>query len=330
MESPPYSPAEYPSDPDVVWRGAVIMDSIAKFSGVAKHVAGGDLSKPLGTLPITPWSDLLQKELRIAGRIDHIKANEYLCSLRYSPPTNISVVQVTPTGEESAAEFKIMYDYFHSKDRYGVLTNNGISNIRDTYLVPVAPSPAPFPDFLRNLNDQFLPEVRSEPTLLVVLVVRQESGWQADPRSFDGSIPIDGQSPSLLLNPQFQHPSVSAVQSAPGPAMSPIVPQNPTFGISHSSPPPPQQQNPLDPDQARQLQQEQGTTTARRILGPRVNDPTVGFLMPNAHRMRPLEWELVRDILETDERSRTDLLHLSSSLERRILAQEPSAAHAAN
>ena len=57
------------------------MDSIAKFSAAARHVGGADLTRSSTPLP---WSDILQKELRIAGRIDQEKANEYLCSQRSS------------------------------------------------------------------------------------------------------------------------------------------------------------------------------------------------------------------------------------------------------
>ena len=121
------------------------MDSIAKFPAAARHVGGADLTR--SSTPLQ-WSDILQKELRIAGRIDQEKANEYLCSLRYSPPTDVVIVNVTPTGEAASRGFKEMFDYFHSKNRYGVLTNKGVGNIRDTYLVPVAPSPANLPDFI--------------------------------------------------------------------------------------------------------------------------------------------------------------------------------------
>ena len=147
--SPPYSPAEYDSDPDIIWRGTVTMDSIAKFPAVARHIGGADLTRTMN--PPVPYSDLLLKDLKIAGRIAVEQANEYLCSLRYVPPVDIVIVNITPTGEVATQGFKDIYDYFHSKARYGVLANKGTGNIRDTYLVPIPPSPAPLPDFITNL-----------------------------------------------------------------------------------------------------------------------------------------------------------------------------------
>ena len=57
---------------------------------------------------------------------------------------------------------------------------------------------------------------------------------------------------------------------------------------------------------------------ARRILGNHVNAPTVAFLIPQAYQMRQVEWDVIRGILETDEKSRVDLQHLSQVLEFRM------------
>jgi hypothetical protein len=307
-ESPPYSPAEYNSDPDIIWRGIVHMESVAKFPAVAKHVAGADLSRQI------PWSDILQKDLRVAGRIDQEKANEYLCSLRYSAPTDVVIVAATPTGEAAAQQFEQMYEYFHSKNRYGVLGNKGTGNIRDTYLVPVPPSPSNLPDFIINLEGHKVPENRSEPMILVALVIRNDYHPEAN-RSFDGT--VEAQSPSVMGNPQLQ-----MSMSGAGPAMSPIAPQG-----SFQGPP---SQPMISPEEAhRRAQQEEkhildqraGEETAAKILGPHVNAPTVHFLMPQAYQMRPLEWEVIRDILEKDQKAQTDLQHLSQVLEVRMAAE---------
>jgi hypothetical protein len=215
--------------------------------------------------------------------------------------------------------FRDMFDYFHSKNRYGVLTNKGVGNIRDTYLVPVAPSPAPLPDFLINLEGHRVSENRSEPIILVALVIRNE--WQpGQQRTFDGS--SESRSPSLQSYPQRQM-SISGS----GPQMSPIAPQNPTFaaGPPSQSPHPPPQLSPEDLQrrQQQELDQRHGEETAAKILGAFVNAPTVGFLMPQAFQMRPSEWEVIRDILEVDERARNDLQHLSQVLEIRMAQQLP-------
>lgn len=306
-DSPPYSPAEYSSDPDVVWRGTVTMDSIAKFSAAAKHVGGANLK--------IPWTDILQKELKVAGRIDKDKANEYLCSLRYSPPTDVVIVSITPTGDPSPPDFRDLYDYFYTKLRYGVLTNKGVGNVRDTYLVPVAPS-GPIPDFVINLDGHQVPENRTQPMLLVALVVR--SDWIPDPepvRNFENAPEV--QSPSLVTHPQRQ----MSMSGAP-PSMSPINPQNSAFAAPQTPQQHQQPQNQQNPQMTPQLKlQREGETTAARILGPHLHAPTVKFLMPQAFQMRPLEWEIIRDILEKDARAQQDLNHLSQVLDIRMKAE---------
>lgn len=311
-ESPPYSPAEYNSDPDIIWRGSVNMDSITKFPAVARHIGGADLSNKI------PWSDILQKELKVAGRIDQEKANEYLCSLRYSPPTDVVIVAVTPTGEAAAQGYQELFDYFHTKNRYGVLTNKGVGNIRDTYLVPVPPSPGSLPDFIINLEGHRLPETRSEPMILVTLVIRTE--YQPEPRqSFDGT--NDARSPSLVGHHQRQ-----MSLNAAGPAMSPIAPQ----GAFAASPVAPVSKfgATLEDLQRREEQlaaQRDGEATAARILGHHVNSPTVAFLMPQAFQMRALEWEIIKDILEKDQKAQHDLQHLGQVLEVRMAAENEKA-----
>ncbi|KAF4633143.1 hypothetical protein G7Y89_g4980 [Cudoniella acicularis] len=302
-DSPPYSPAEYNSDPDIIWRGTVTMDSVAKFPAVAKHIGGADLSSRI------PWTDLLQKELRVAGRIDQEKANEYLCSLRYNPPTDVVIVAVTPAGEAAAQDYQELFEYFHTKNRYGVLTNKSVGNIRDTYLVPVPPNPGHIPDFIINLEGHRVPETRSEPMILVVLVIRTE--WQPDAhRTLDGG--ADAQSPSMMSHPQRQM-SISGT----APSMSPINPQG-TF-TTPPIPQTPQFSNPEDQARERRLQeQREGEATAARILGVHIQAPTIAFLMPQAYQMRPLEWEVIKDILEKDQKAQVDLQHLSQVLEARM------------
>ncbi|KAG9246862.1 SPOC domain-containing protein [Calycina marina] len=330
-ESPPYSPAEYNNtDPEVIWKGSVIMDSIATFQGTAKHVGGADLTR---TSSLT-WTELMQKDLRIAGRIDHARANEYLCSLRYSIPTDVVITHVTALNDASKGGFRDMFDYFHSKTRFGVLTNKGIGNIRDTYLVPIAVND-PLPDFIINLEGHRVPEIRPDNVMLVVLVIRNEQ-WQppveaiSNPASRSASFNDPSESPSLPPNHGARNPSL-----APGPAMSPIVGQPPiqTATNNHSITPvvqssPPAKNNvtngsglaqPPAPNPAdNATQQRDGEETARRLLGDFANAPTISFLMPQAFQMRPIEWEIIKSILEGDERARTDLAHLSLVLSHRM------------
>ncbi|CZS96981.1 related to CTI6 Cyc8-Tup1 Interacting protein [Rhynchosporium graminicola] len=313
-DSDAYSPAEYPTDPDIVWQGTLTMESVARFPATAKHVAGfGDKAHSAS------WKDNLQSDLRIAGRIDQDKANEYLCSLRYSPPTDVAVVSITPSGEASDADFYALYHYFDSKKRYGVLTNKGLGNIRDTYLVPVPPSPGSIPDFVTNLEGHKVPEIRSDPMILVTLVIRN-------------NIPVDtlrfgGDSPTVVNHAQRQM-SISGI----GPAMSPVQPQGaysapplPHQGFPQDEPQPQPHHQQVQGDDQRTADQRAGETTAAEILGPYRDAPTVAFLMPQAYQMRPVEWQIIRGILEEDEKARNDLQHMSQVLEVRMQTHEMEA-----
>jgi len=306
IESPPYSPVEYAADPDTVWRGTVTMDSVAKFPATAKHVAGADLS---GHHTQTPWADIMQSDLKVAGRIDQDKANEYLCSIRYSPPTDVVVVALTASGEEATESYFGLFKYFHDKKRYGVLTNKGVGNIRDTYLVPVPASPDSLPDFIVNLEGHRIPEERPEPLLLVALVIRPELPSQSEQfRSFDG--PAEFPTPTSSFSAQ-RHMSLGGG----GPQMSPIGNSQPYFPSPAAANPETPQSRPT-PEQQRILDQREGEAIAHRILGPFVNAPTVSFLMPQAYQMRTIEWEAIRKILERDPQAQDDLQHLSRVLDQ--------------
>ena len=62
------------------------MAGIASFHGTGRHVAGADLSATL------PWHTLIPTSLTIEGRISTERAEEYLCSLKWSTTTDVIVV----------------------------------------------------------------------------------------------------------------------------------------------------------------------------------------------------------------------------------------------
>ncbi|RKF60200.1 Transcription factor bye1 [Erysiphe neolycopersici] len=302
VESPPYSPAEHDLDPTIIWRGTVTMDSVANFPALAKQMGGVDITKAMTSIL---WSDVLAKDLKIAGRIDHEKANEYLCSLRYSPPTDLVIVNVSPTGEAYNQAFTDLYDYFQSRNRYGVLTNKGIGNIRDTYLVPVPPSPGKLPDFITNLEGHRIPESRSEPLIVIALVIRND--WQ--PASENHILQRGVDNVVDKKSPNQSHQRSVSMSGISGPQMSPI-------GAATSITP---SKANFKPDLLqRGIDQRRGEEAAKRILGDYIESPTVAFLMPQAYQMREVEWNVISDILREDERSRHDLQHLSVVLEKRM------------
>ena len=311
--SPPYEPPEHAEDPSIIWRGDMTMTSICHFSAAARHVAGADLST-VGT----PWSNLLGDSLSVAGRIDPGKATEYLCSLRYSPKTDVTVVSLSASGGERAAgEFMKLFEYFRSKNRYGVVGNKTLANVRDTYLIPVPAGKDNGPEFLSNLDNNMLPAERTEPMLIIAIVVRDPEVQSTVAQSYDGS-----GSPSLPSNHSHRQLSLGGQ----GPSMSPIVPQppqgmfatqppahaTPTAGVTSTQPPNSEQER-----QQRQALQLRGEAVAREILGEFITAPTATFLMAQAYRMEPTEWRVIRQVFEEQELARVDLKTLSSLLEKK-------------
>ena len=171
-ESPPYSPTEdfWEEDPDVVWRGEIDMVSVGGFQATARHVGGVNLNATIGL----PWTTLLPKKLTVAGRIDEKLATEYLCSLRYSAPTDISVASLSPGTEAAKSDFLALIDYFTQRHRYGVIGEKSADNVRDTYLVPIPAGTSTHPEFMLNLEDNFIPTSRTAPMLLLVVVYRND------------------------------------------------------------------------------------------------------------------------------------------------------------
>ena len=332
-QSPPYSPSAE-TDPDVVWRGALVMNTIATVPVTAKHIGGGKLDEGIGL----PYSKLIPPSLSVCGRIDEQQAVVYLCGLRYNKATDVVVVNLEPASASAQAreDFKKIFDYFVSKKRYGVIQDKGVANVRDTYLVPVLPGTGTggHPEFMLNLVDNYIPETRTEPMLLAVFVYRNDLETVkrvqgvAEPAVAGKSQASNlmsqhgpGQSPSTPTPPQggFQHGHGRSLTS--GPAFSPTSPQGafPQAGLPqqlpashHMSHQPAAKHRPApDPDQVA------AENLAREILGPLMVSPTVGFLLPQARGMTRKEWEVIKSIYERDPLTRDNLPYLSQVLEKK-------------
>ena len=311
-ESEPYSPTE-DNDPDIVWRGHVVMNSLADIPATIKYVGGANLPAER----VVSWSSLVPRRLSVAGRIDQQKAIEYLCSLRYNQFTDVVVTSVAPASEAHRAEFESIYRYFVSKQRYGVVGDKGVANVRDTYLVPVVPGDGNHPEFMLNLATNLIPQKREEPMLLAVFVYRDEARLQRA-RGSVGSVGTPGS--AMSMSPVVQQGGFqSTVPGLARPPSTPSTPAPPHAQLPAQTPAQPQAQPPsrvpMD-DKSRAQAQERGQKLAEEILGPLGRCPTVQFLLPMAYQMTRSEWEIIGELLGKDERAREDLQHLSVLLDR--------------
>ncbi|CCC12561.1 unnamed protein product [Sordaria macrospora k-hell] len=351
-QSPPYSPKEEILDPDVVWKGNLVMNTIADFQVTAKHIGGARLKESIGL----EWDKLIPKTLTVCGRIDEQQAIVYLCGLRYSLPTDVVVVSLQPTSAASKPQFQRLVDYFVHKKRYGVIGDRGVANVRDTYLVPVLPGTGQYPEFMLNLAENNIPETRTEPMLLGVFVYRNDpdtimrlhgtneynqvvANQSTKVHTSFAQTPAPS-SPALANLPLGHRPSLST------PAFSPTSPQGtfpnyptPRHSSTPSQVPPQQQQQPQPTPPAHHpvshMQhpavdqvQKQGEAIAREVLGHLITSPTVAFLLPQAHKMSRKEWEVIKKIYERDPKARDDLPYLSNVLERESTNAQAKAAQA--
>ncbi|KAJ0110064.1 spoc domain-containing protein [Diaporthe amygdali] len=314
-ESPPYSPTEE-TDPDVVWRGKVQMTNIANFQAKAKHVGGADLAKTLGI----SWKTLVPQELVIGGRLSVGTATEYLCGMRWSPSVDVVVASLTAAYDDGKKDFDRIYEYFDTRQKIAVVGDKTLANVKDTYLIPVPAGTGNHPEFILNLEDNYLPQTRDENMLLLVIVFRNDnstmtklhgSEWNnkavASPSAQASATPTPAPS-------NFAHRSASLS----GPSFSPTTPHVGPGGF-----PPPQQPQPTPgrPLTQEELQQ-QGEAVARDILGEHISCSTVAFILPQAHAMQASEWHIVRSILDREPQARDNLKYLGELIEKEGQAKQ--------
>lgn len=167
-----------------------------------------------------------------------------------------------------------------------------------------------------NLENNKLPETRTEPVILIALAVRHPLE-----APLAGTANLDGNaSPQNVIgHPQRQMSmgGYSGIEMSPinpqGSFASPMTPQVPSAASQSSS-----VDQVLTDEQRRQRQEAQlrGEALAREILGAHITAPTVSFLMPQAYQMQETEWTIIRQIYDQEPKAQDDLTFLSQLLEK--------------
>lgn len=308
----PYSPTDYTADPNApIWRGKLGMAIVAEFDGVAKHVAGANLS------PQYPWDQLLPPTLAIEGRIDIDRASEYICGLRYSNTTDVSVVAVTPVNDPDAKiYFDKLFDYFQERKRYGVIGKNPVPAVKDTYVIPLEAGATKKPDFIELLEQCTIEDPVPERMLLLTFVIRsnaEPASAQATPlNNLDGGVAASPATPAQQQYPPHV-PAYPATQTPAGPQASPIPGYQGPYNGSPAHPqqgfiPPPQQYQPPPPTGP------VGLEAARQALGELADSPSIGELVKEAPNTGVVEFQIIRELFENMPPSRTDYRMLREML----------------
>ena len=289
-DSPPYSPKDF-SDDGIIWRGKVSMLTVAEFTSSARHVGGADLSGRI------PWSQLAPPTLQVDGRIDIQLASNYLCGLRFSASTDVSVIAISnPDAPGDRAGFNKLFDYFQSRKRYGVIGKHPLPAVKDTYIVPVEANTSTKPEFIELLENNSLEGPIDQRMLLVVFVIKtgdshrtsvQPPSHQSiqEPASIASPLPTTG---ITLQQPHFLKAGQGpAVQASPTPQSS--VPLSPLDHAAYGQP----------PAQPQPFQQPSvtGIPAAVQVLGPQVSAPAIQQLLKTAPNVDMAQLNVVRDIL---------------------------------
>lgn len=293
-ESPPYSPKDF-NDDGLVWRGKVAMIPVSEFTSSAKHVGGADLSGRI------PWSQLAPPTLLVDGRIDIQLASSYLCGLRFSSSTDVSVIAISsPDLPGERAGFDKLFDYFKNRSRYGVIGKHPLSAVKDTYVIPIEAGTTTKPEFIELLENNTLEDVTNERTLLVVFVVKT---GESNPPSVQPPSHRPSQEPGVSASPLTaagatpQQPPFMTPGHGSTPQVAPTPPT--TLGGAAPNPAAYAQQPATQPGQFPGFQQQAltGVAAAIQVLGAQVNAPAIQQLLKTAPNVDVAQLNVVRDIL---------------------------------
>jgi Transcription factor S-II (TFIIS), central domain/SPOC domain/PHD-finger len=314
-ESEPYSPRDDPDGHEVIWRGVINGKTLGQFNATAKYAAGATPD----ALQLT-WQSLIPHELPISGRIEPSKANEYLCGLQYSTTSDVIVVTVgepTPSSSPSdLAAFERIFEYFSSRNRFGVITQTTEPAIKDIYLIPLQKGDD-LPEMLKLLEEKSVGDENGripERMLMIPIVVKNTElphlagiGVVATPTMHQTPMtPYDAQAqaqyPGVVPYPHQPPLGIAIANGTPTPNQA----QYPAYG------PPPYGAPPTGPGPA-----PPGLSLAQTILGPLATAPAVAELLRQVPQADEHQLLIVREICQANPQAALDLTTLTAELRRR-------------
>lgn len=305
VESPPYSPKDFHSDMDV-WRGTVSMNAIADFNARARHVGGADLSGRI------PWSQLIPQTVLVDGRIDTQLASNYLCGLRYSHTTDITVIAVSAAdGPNHTTQFNRLFEYFVERNRYGVVGKPPHPAVKDTYIVPVEAGASKKPEFIELLENNTVEDPTPERLLLVVFVVKTSNNNSATPSALQTP-----QDPSRKASSPLTTNSNSApnhTQATPsGPPLGMVQTDGPSEPVLASL----TNSQPYIPPPAHSFatQSLTGRGAAIQVLGPLADSPAVEELLRRAPDASVEQLTVIAGLLATNPTAASNYQALMNAL----------------
>jgi hypothetical protein len=274
------APPSSPTDPaSVAWRGTIDMAGVAGFNGSARWVAGGDIGVKI------PYKDLLPSAMEISGRINIDRADEYVSNMRWSASNDVCALALKPSHTDSDYQgFQAIFNYFHSKERWGVIAPEMHDAIRDVYIVTLEAGSSEYPQFLHMLADKRIEEPRRTDMLLLTIVAKTKS----PPPSHTGT-------PQLSTSTNEGPPAVPG----PNPQFSPVTTQTPYNGVAV---PPSNGNAPAYGE------------LAIKILGPFIHTTVVRQILEAVPDMTEVQLHNLRDVLNREPATREDIGKLGEHL----------------
>ncbi|KAM9316596.1 PHD finger protein 3 [Gastrophryne carolinensis] len=143
-----------------IWKGFLNMNSVAKFIVKAYPVSGS----------LEHLSEDLPDSIQVGGRISPQTVWDYVEKIRASGTKETCVIRFCPETEEDQISYTLLFSYFNSRKRYGVVANN-MRQVKDMYLIPLGASEK-IPHFFVPFDGPGLETRR--PNLLLALIIRQK------------------------------------------------------------------------------------------------------------------------------------------------------------
>lgn len=143
-----------------IYSGKIYMADVANFEITASLVSGS-------------FDDIIKvfpPQLDAVGRILPDTVSEYLDKVKKLPGKEVCVLRFTAT-EDSKTQYNEFFNYFHTRQRYGVI-KVASSKVKDFYLVPVKAG-QPLPEFLTSIiGAGFVEGEEHRPDLLVGVILK--------------------------------------------------------------------------------------------------------------------------------------------------------------
>ncbi|XP_039994981.1 PHD finger protein 3 [Xiphias gladius] len=109
-----------------LWRGFIHMHSVAKLVTKAFPVSG----------ILDNLTEDLPDSIQVGGRISPQTVWDYLEKIRASGTKEVCLIRFSPETDEDEISYTLLYAYFSSRRRFGVVSNN-LKQVKDMYLIPL-------------------------------------------------------------------------------------------------------------------------------------------------------------------------------------------------